>query len=62
MSSRYIQRLSDEELFHFVPAAEGGIAPIGDDTLIRRLDEAERRALRDAAPAYPDLLKHPELM
>lgn len=38
------------------------IEPIGDDTLIQRLAEAERRALRDAAPAYPELLEHPEVM
>lgn len=55
-------RLSDEELFRIVPAAEGGLAPISDATIERRLDEAERRALRDAAPAYPELLEHPEVM
>lgn len=54
-----VRRLSDEELFHIGPT---GIEPISDATLERRLSEAERRALREIAPKYPELLEHPEVM
>jgi hypothetical protein len=58
---RKIRRLTDEELFHIGPQ---GIYAISDETLELRLNEAERRALqmRQAAPAYPELLEHPECM
>lgn len=55
-----VPRLSDVELFHI--RGPEGIEPISDATLEWRLNEAERRALREAMPAYPELLEHPEVM
>lgn len=53
------RRLSTEELFGVGP---GGLQEISDETLDQRLNEAELRQLRAAAPAYPELLEHPEVM
>lgn len=39
-----------------------GLEAISDETLNQRLNEAELRQLRAAAPAYPELLEHPEVM
>lgn len=53
------RRLPTEELFRIGP---GGLQEISDETLTQRLNEAELRQLRAAAPAYPDLVEHPEVM
>lgn len=54
-----IRRLSDVELFH-VRGAEG-LEPISDETLSRRLDAAERRALQGYAEAVSEeMLRCPE--
>jgi hypothetical protein len=42
-----MRRLTAEELFHIGP---NGLEEISDETLERRLDEAERRALEQMSP------------
>lgn len=54
-----VRPLAFEELFHL--GGPTGIREISDETLNQRLNEAERRALRQAQPIYPDLLEHPEV-